>query len=80
MIQDDSWPEIKKTLNLCLDLPKDQRMAHLKQICGNDHHHERVAALLNADEEKLEFLERPLIRALEPGSSLKQYFGGDTRD
>ena len=80
MTQDDSWPEIKKVLNLCLDLPKDQRMANLRKLCSNHHCRERVHTLLNAEEEKLEFLERPLIKVMESGYSLDQYFEGDPFD
>ena len=80
MNHDDSWYKVKKMLNLCLDLPKEQRLARLSQVCSDNLCRQRVSALLTTDEEKHEFLERPLIRILESGYSLNQYFEGDPHD
>ena len=64
MIQNDDWQRVDDLLQSALDCEPSQRASFLDEACAGDHAlRQHVEALLAADHEASDFLERPAIEA-----------------
>ena len=76
MIQPDDWRRIDDLLQSALDRPPGERASFLDAACAGDRElREHVEALLAADHQASDFLERP---AMEAGRALEAESGSDS--
>ncbi len=61
----ERYLQVNALTDAALQIRPDQRAAFLDQVCGNDHDlRERINALIEADSETGDFLEKPLLEEL----------------